>query len=460
MRAILLLTLACTLSALDHAEARHLLLRTGFAPSLDEIEALLPLDREDAVEQLLDGVEPDVQVKPPEWTRERLDRFWKRSQKIARELDKPATDGEAMMMQLKDLRGQQGTELKAWWFDQMVAAESPLTERLTLLWHNHFTSELEVVEEPRWIWEQHVLYRQNCMGNFGTFCLRIPLDPAMFHYLDSDSNQAAQPNENFAREVMELFTLGEGNYSEQDIKDAARAFTGYQINPKTGRPEQQRGFHDNGKKSVLGHEGSFDANDIITVLLLREEKVALHLAERLWREFIDERPEPDQIRQLAAVFYKGKYELRPLLEAVLLHERFWAEDTRGRLVKSPAELLVGAVRQLGLAGVTGAELAPLSAELGMDLFDPPGVKGWSGYTNWINTDSLAAGVKVRKQLLKGRELGAADGHWLRGLAELEEFGPPLVEATMVPFTTTPPPEGLTPAELALHLLAEPAYLLK
>jgi len=166
------------------------------------------------------------------------------------------------------------------------------------------------------------------------------------------------------------------------------------------------------------------------------------------------------IRELAKVLYTERYELRPLLRAVLLHERFWAEDTRGRLVKSPAELLVGVVRQLDLAGVTGAELAPLSAELGMDLFDPPGVKGWSGYTNWINTDSLAAGAKVRKQLLKDRELGTAEGSWLRAAAELEEFGPPLVEATMVPFTTTEPPAGLSPAELGRHLLADPAYLLK
>jgi len=456
MRPLLLCCLVAGLAALDHAEARHLLSRTGFAPTLDEIEALLPMTREEAVDHLLDGVDDDIHARPPVWTRLSLKAFYKRL-----ELEPAMMKRRGMeMMGQEDRREEHGRALKHWWYDQMLATDSPLTERLVLMWHNHFTSELEKVQAARWMWDQQMLFREHAIGNSGRLCLSIPLDPAMFHYLDSASNDAVEPNENFAREVMELFTLGEGNYSEQDIKEAARAFTGYKFNDRTGRPELKRGFHDKGRKAVLGHEGKFDAEAIITILLVREEQVALHLAEKFWREFIDERPEAREIRELAKVLYTERYELRPLLRAVLLHERFWAEETRGRLVKSPAEYLVGATRQLGLADVTGADLHPLAVRLGMDLFDPPGVKGWGGHVNWINTESLAAGASVRASLLEDRELGAVDGHWLPEAAELGEYARDLIVTTMVPFTTREPPADLTPRDLARHLLADPAYLLK
>ncbi|MBA3686803.1 MAG: DUF1800 domain-containing protein, partial [Planctomycetes bacterium] len=294
-----------------------------------------------------------------------------------------------------------GRELKGWWYREMLATDSPLTERMVLMWHNHFTSQLNTVEDPRLMWEQNQLLRQHALGNFGHFSLAIPFDPAMHRYLDSNSNVARRPNENFAREVMELFTVGEGNYTEDDIKEAARAFTGYQIGAE-GKPVLVAGQHDNGRKTVLGHKGVFDAKEIITILLLKEKNVALNIANKLWREFVDDQPDDKAIYEVAAAFYRSRYQITAGLRELLLQERFWDPAVRGNLIKSPTELLIGMARQLELDVKDPGVLVDFGKKLGQELFDPPNVKGWKGGNAWVSTHSLLARGEVLEAILGGR----------------------------------------------------------
>jgi len=396
--------LAVPVAAMDFPEARHLLARTGFGGTPAEIDVLLPLTREQAVDALLASVRPTARLGAPEWCLGSLPAYLAERRAeydvIAKITDEKERDKKGN--ERRELDRKRGRELKAWWFQEMITTDSPLTERLTLFWHNHFTSQFETVEDPRLMYEQNILLRAHGAANFGLFMLAIPSDPAMFRYLDSNSNTKGRPNENFAREVMELFTVGEGKYTESDIKEAARAFTGYKIDDKTGRAALVPQRHDAGKKNVLGHSGAFDGDEIIKVLLLREESVAIYLAGKMWNEFIHPELDDKEVYQLAAVFYRARYDLKTLLRATLLHPRFWDPATRGTLVKSPVELLVGGVRQLGLTVNNPLGLVQMSRRLGQDLMDPPNVKGWRGGDAWISTQSLLVRWEVIEELQRGK----------------------------------------------------------
>jgi len=398
------------IAALDQDEARHLLARTGFAPTPDEIGPLLPLTREQAVDHLLDGARTTSLVPAPAWCLETLaDHASARSLENQQWQDLTEEERRTRYQSREKLDRERGVELKAWWYQEMISTDSPLTERMVLFWHNHFTSALATVGDPLLMYEQNRLLRANALGNFGSLLAAMPEDPAMFIYLDSNSNVQDRPNENFAREVMELFTVGEGYYSEQDIKEAARSLSGYKIDDATGRPALNERYHDPGRKSVLGSDGIFDADAVMTLLLQKQERVAIHIAEKVWQEFIAEDLSPpatqQAIYQLAAAFYHADYDLKVLLRTAFLEPDFWALPNRGSLVRSPVELLVGTVRQLDLPVPDALALVGMGRQLGEDILDPPNVKGWKGGSAWISTQSLLA----RRQVLSaiaGGALGA------------------------------------------------------
>ncbi len=421
------LLLAC-LPALERGEACHLLARTGFGATPAAVEALLPLTREQAVDAVLAGVRTTPVLPPPAWCRDPFpDYLAKRKQDrdAAYALPEGSEERRKAEDALRQLDYAHGRELKGWWYREMLATDSPLTERMVLLWHNHFTSQLSTVEDPRLMWEQNQLLREHALGNFGHFSLAIPFDAAMHRYLDSNSNVARRPNENFAREVMELFTVGEGNYTEDDIKEAARAFSGYQLGAD-GKPALVAGQHDNGRKTVLGHKGVFDAKEIITILLLKEKNVALNIATKLWREFIDDRPDDKAVYEVAAAFYRSRYQITAGLRALLLQPRFWDPAVRGELIKSPTELLVGLARQLELDVKDPGVLVDFGKKLGQELFDPPNVKGWKGGDAWISTHSLLARGEVLEAILGGRfgqAGGAPGGESMMGAADGAMAGP-------------------------------------
>lgn len=414
MRALIiaLVLAAPPLVALDEDEARHLLARTGFGATPAAVAALLPLDRVQAVDAILATATTIPTLVPPDWCADAFPAHAK-ARRAEWETAYALPEGEAKTKRLDELRRRdddRGWDLKRWWWQELCATRSPLTERMVLFWHNHFTSQLSVVGDPRLMWEQNQLLRRHALGNFAHLALAIPFDPAMFRYLDSDSNVAGRPNENFAREVMELFTVGEGNYTETDVKEAARAFTGYRIG-EDGLPALDERRHDGGRKRVFGHRGVYDAKEILEILLLRERNVALHVCARLWREFVSETPDDQAVFAAAAAFYRSRYQIPAALRALLASEAFWDPANRGELIKSPAELLVGAVRQLDQAVGDPMALVDAGRRLGQDLFDPPNVKGWKGGRAWISTHSLLARRDALEAVLAGK-VAAASRHRL------------------------------------------------
>jgi len=404
--ALLLAGALARLGALDQGEARHLLARTGFGGTPAEISALLPLTREQAVDALIASTHPAARTPPPEFcveqdlpgylhqVKDEYDAADRLGDKVEREKKK---------RELGARKERWGHELKAWWMREMVTTDSPLTERMTLLWHNHFTSSLRTVDDPRLMYEQNALLRRDALDNFALMLRDINTDPAMFRYLDSDSNVAGRPNENYAREVMELFTLGEGQkYTEMDIKEAARAFTGYKIDPSTGRAVMMEGPHDGGWKTILGRKGNYKGDDVIVMLLLNETQVAINISNKFWREFVSDTLDDKEIYKLAGIFYRAKYDIRKLLRATLLTKEFWDPANRGTLFKSPVEYVVGAVRLLQLPVDDSYGLVQLADRLGQNLMDPPNVKGWSGSTAWISSESLLSRWEISDTLLAGK----------------------------------------------------------
>ena len=365
-------------------DARHLLVRTGFGPTEAEVRAFAGLTREQGVTQLLRDVRTVAVTAPPAWV----------SDSEPPRYPRPGTATEEERRAFTRQWIQQGLELRAWWVQEMLATTSPLTERMTLFWHNHFVSGQQKVRFGRLMYEQNATLRANALGNFATLLHAASKEPAMLIYLDVAQSRKGQPNENFAREVMELFTLGEGQYTEQDIKEAARAFTGWSLDRETGKYLFRPGIHDAGVKTVLGRSGSFDGDAVLDVILAKPQ-TSEYVTTKLWREFVSADPDPREVKRIAQIFRAQDYDVKAALRGLLLSDAFWASDNRGTLVKSPVELVVGTLRQLEVAPGATLPFAVASAGMGQNLFAPPNVKGWPGGETWINSNTLLA----RKQFL-------------------------------------------------------------
>jgi uncharacterized protein (DUF1800 family) len=250
-------------------------------------------------------------------------------------------------------------------------------------------------------------------------------DPAMIVYLDSLQNRRGKPNENFARELLELFTLGEGQgYTEEDIREAARAFTGWSLERETGEYRFRPFLHDGGEKTFMGRTGRFNGTDIIEIVLTKA-RVAEYIAEKAWREFISEKPDPVEIKRIAAKFRSADYEIKVLIGELLLSPHFWAPENRARLVRSPVELIVGTLRQFDLPQPDNRVLVLLGRALGQEPFNPPNVKGWPGGNAWINANTLL----VRQQLLRRLMAGSVPGSERQTAeGEMQEQPPAMTEA--------------------------------
>ncbi|MGZ5904416.1 MAG: DUF1800 domain-containing protein, partial [Reyranella sp.] len=357
-------------TVMDFDEARHLLSRTTFGATPAEIHAMETQDYAGAVDRLLGSVRRTALTPPPAWINQGPAEL-RREQQAAVAEAKTGVDGKKLQV-VRPVQ-EEGRELRNWWVDEMLATDQPLTERMVLFWHNHFTSAFMKVRFPPALFRQNALFRQQALGNFATLLKAVARDPAMLIYLDGMRSVARQPNENFARELLELFTLGEGHYSEADIKQAARAFTGWSLDPESGQFVSRIHQHDDGEKTFLGQSGRFGGDEIIAILL-RHPRTAETIVEKLWREFVSLRPDPAEVKRLAASF-RQDYELRPLMRSLLLSAQFRDPANRGALIKSPIDLIVGTVRVLGLPVPEKTQLVRMMQGLGQMPFDPPNVKG-------------------------------------------------------------------------------------
>ena len=370
-------------AALGADNARHLLNRTGFAASDAEIAAFAKLSRADAADRLLKTVQTVATQAPPAWVND---------PPIAPARLRDMTQEQRQAEQRKNV--ERAFELREWWFREMLTTPSPLSEKMTLFWHSHFATSQQKVRFTPLLYQQQVMLRRNALGNFDTLLREVARDPAMLIYLDGANSRKGQPNENFAREVMELFTLSEGHYSEKDIKEAARAFTGWSVDRDTGQFMFRRGIHDYGDKTVLGKSGNFDGDQVIGILLSKPE-TAQFITRKLWKEFVSPAVDEGEVAQLAAEFRDSGYDIAQLMRAMLTSDAFYAPDNRATLIKSPVEFVVGTLKQFDIDAPNLRPFVIASALLGQNVFSPPNVKGWPGGEAWINSATLLG----RKQLI-------------------------------------------------------------
>ncbi|MBV8394231.1 MAG: DUF1800 domain-containing protein [Alphaproteobacteria bacterium] len=392
-------------SAMGFDDARHLLARTSFGATPAEIKALEPMDFAQAVDHLLANFHPRATTPGPSWVSEPPGFARQAAQAQNAKAD---ADGKPINIAQQVVR-EHARELRNWWVQEMLVTDQPLVEKMTFFWHNHFTSSVQKVRYVPSLYWQNALFRKEALGNFARLLRAVARDPAMLIYLDGVRSVARQPNENFARELLELFTLGEGHYSEADIKNAARAFTGWSIERDTGRFVDHMQQHDGGAKTFLGQTGNFTGEDIITIVL-RHPRTAETIVEKLWREFVSMKPDPAEVTRLAGIFRSSDYEMKPLLHALFLSPAFRDPANRGALIKSPVELIVGTIHVMGIPVPDNTQIVRMMAGLGQSPFDPPNVKGWPGGESWITTNTLLLRQQFLRRIVEASTVASLDGN--------------------------------------------------
>lgn len=289
------------------------------------------------------------------------------------------------------------TKLASWWLHRMLNSPAPIVEKMTLFWHGHFATGAEKVLDLDLMYEQNQLLRRHCLGDFRKMVHEISKDPAMLIYLDSVTNRKAHANENYARELMELFCLGEGNYSEADVQELAKCFTGWEIRRKQFRFNSYQ--HDNSEKTLLGKSSIKSGEEAIDVVLA-SEAMPRFIAYKLYKFLVCDEPEPspELLQPLAAKFAASDYQIGPVVEMILGSRLMLSGWSVGKRVRSPIELTMELMRSLSVtANLT--KLAERLKPLGQSLFYPPNVKGWVGGRSWINSSTLIGRANLVYDLL-------------------------------------------------------------
>lgn len=298
-------------------------------------------------------------------------------------------------------------QLSAWWLWRMRYTPDPLLEKLTLFWHGHFATSAAKVNKAALMLVQHDLLRREARGSFAKMTHGISRDPAMLLYLDSATNRKLHPNENFAREVMELFCLGLGNYTEHDIQDLARCFTGWEVRDSEFKFNPYQ--HDGGEKAFLNRRGNFSGEQGVQVVL-DQEATARFIVGKWFRYFLADEPAAPAalLKPLVDQFRAGGLEIRPVIQRMLGSKLFFSQHVAGRKIRSPVELGVGLLRTLeGQANLH--QLARSLEELGQAVFYPPNVKGWDGGRTWLSTATLIGRANLVKRIAEGNDNRFAGG---------------------------------------------------
>lgn len=387
------------------ARAAHLLERAGFGGTPEEIAALAALTPREAVRRLVYFEGASSAPLPP----------FEHSGIFDEGLDalppsRPATTdlakarGEAIGVKVKPAGNRQlqpvvnkffywlrASRLEThrvayWWGNRMLVSPRPFEERMALFWHGHFATSEEKVRDYRKLLRQLELFQHAGRGSFRNLLVSVAQDPAMLAFLDAGINVKGAPNENFAREIMEMFSMGVGNYSEQDIREAARAFTGWNFRDLEFHVDGAR--HDDGEKTVLGRTGRFDGVDVIDIILA-QPVTAEYIAGRLYAYFVRDTPDPALRRQLGELLRNKRYEIAPFMEAVFLAKDFYAPESVATRIKGPVDLLISTYRKLGLKDLPGMpDFNETTGALGQRLLYPPTVAGWAGGRSWVTPGLL------------------------------------------------------------------------
>jgi uncharacterized protein (DUF1800 family) len=376
-------------STADRSAIAHLLRRAGFGPTPAEIDAAVADGYAGTVDRLLDFSAADPADLAPAPTFAPIPR-------------PTAGLSTAERQALQKQRAQELLSLQLWWLNRMATTAHPLREKLTLYWHGHFATSFDKVQVADFMYRQNQIFRTMGIGNFETLTQAVAKDPAMMIWLDTRTDKAAHPNENFARELMELFTLGIGNYTEDDVREAARAFTGWVINPSSYAWALQARQHDNGQKTFLGQTGNFGGEDIIHIVTNSPTSAAF-LVARLWSHFAYPIATTDPIVKQLLPGYAKDLNIGNLLRAIFLHPAF-ANSTG--LVTQPIEWAVATLRALGLPPTERSVIAGLTA-LGQIPFRPTNVGGWPQNDYWLTTASSLARVTFSTTAVKAAKVSAS-----------------------------------------------------
>jgi len=371
---------------LDKTDAVHLLNRTGIGAHPADIKQLVGLTRQQAVDHIISGIRTEATSPMPHWV----------DQSPIYQI-RPSLDLEERRL-FNKTRNEEFRQLKHWWLSEMIETRSPQTERLVLFWHNHFVSAYPAIgNRTTSIARQNALFRKLGGGSFVQLLQAIIRDAAMLEYLDNRNSHKKSPNENLARELMELFTLGEGNYSESDVKNAARALTGYTLAPAHNmqfRFDPQR--HDHSKKTLFGQTGQFNGDDLVRIIL-EQPQAARFIAKRFWHFYManditdsdSQNPKVNRaIESLADKFRSSDYNISVLLRTLLESGEFWLQVNRHAIVKSPVDLVLGTMRSQGQPVSDLSAIGKALDKLGQQLFAAPNVAGWPGGGSWVTPGLL------------------------------------------------------------------------
>lgn len=352
----------------------HLLRRVGFAPTAAEIDALTALTWTSAVDRVLDTTNAPAATAPA--------------------MPDPNAPFDAATWNSAYY------SLTNWWLERARTTTHPIIEKMTLFWHGHMPSSIDVVPF-KLLLDQNQLYRSRSMGKFDALVQGMAIDPAMLMYLDNRANVKGFPNENFARELMELFVLGVGNYSESDVRESARAWTGHTMNKSTWRYEFRADWHDTGAKSFMGDVRNWDGPQIVTHLLRgpKQRVMARFIAKKLWTNLVYANPSAELVDALASAFIAADLSIKGLLRAILLRPEFLSTTARNGHVRSPFEWVVACLR---CTGQTAPAIRPqwLMQPMGQIMFGPPNVDGWGTHEYWISTTASWSKAILSEQIAR------------------------------------------------------------
>ncbi len=374
--------------------AAHLLNRAAFGGTPEEIQKLHALGHRGAVEALL-GAGEELDLFPaPE-----MEPISVRLHALKKEKLGDAEFKERKKAELDKAR-EKSVELRQWWLRRMRETTNPAREKATLFWHGHWASGKPKVKDPFHLHRQNETLRANALGPFAPFAKQISRDPVMIEYLDLQSSTAKNPNENFAREVMELFMLGEGHYSEADIAEAARAFTGYRVSRETGRFEFRARQNDSKNKTFLGKTGPLTGDDVID-LIVEKPRCSEFLAGKIWTFYAGTKPSDALQQALGNEYRRNGMDTGKLLRTIFTSHEFFAPNVVRHQIKSPVQWLVQLCKTLEIPMPGPKQSHATLANLGQKLFEPPNVKGWDGGRAWISSSTLLVRYNAAGNLVRG-----------------------------------------------------------
>lgn len=317
---------------------------------------------------------------------------------------KEAKENGMSRKEINEIIKNQGVDLNLAYMKQLLISSNVLREKQTLFWHNHFACRVRNMYTMQ---ELNNIHRKFAFANFRTLLVEVSKSPAMLDFLNNQQNRKEHPNENFARELMELFTLGRGNYTEDDVKEAARAFTGWAFNRQTFEFEFREKHHDEGEKTVFGRKGPLGGEDVINMIMDRRE-TALFLCRKMYKYYVNESVDEARVKALAEFYFVNQYNTEALLKKIFMADWFYSDANMGANIKSPVELLVGISRQYNVKYGNEKLLLQLQRQLGQTLFFPPNVAGWPGGKSWIDSTTLMLRMRLPSLILNNGEIETND----------------------------------------------------